>query len=289
MPDETVDGADDQVEDSSTVVSGSEDDTNSGQSTDEPTPGSPDESAGQEDDTDQPLTDEEIEALRNNPEELRKAVMRGRDYTRKTTQLARLRDFGEAFSRDPRGVVRRLAAQVGMQLPDEPGSGSGAPPDPVRDARDKIAEVLGEKAADVLVPILQSLADRSTAPLATRVDELSGQTALAQAESVIETFTAQVPDWKKFEPAMVKLSQEISPRKGMDPLKWMRHLYTLASQGASNADRARKLVDRVTTSVRGSDSRTAGTQSSRVNQTPNRPPTFDEAWSAAVRGKRLEF
>lgn len=289
MPAETVDNPDDQPDPETGVASGEVDDTGAA-TTEEPTPGAP-EAEGLEDDTADlgTLTDEEFEALQQDPEKLRKAVMMARDYTTKTQKVAGLRKFVEAFEADPQGTVRKMATGLGLKFADEPAAPAAAAAAAVEDARAQIAAVLGNEAADALVPVLEGMIDKAVAPLRQTTEQVLGTSALTQAESVMDAFTAEQPEWKKLEPKMVALSRTIQAAPGLSPLVYMRMLHTLALANASKADQLRGLTERVTTSVRGSDSRTTGTPTSRVHETPAKKPSFDEAWNAAVRGKKLVY
>lgn len=286
MPQGTVPGSEEQVVDDTTTLDPAvADDTT--RATEEPTPDTGQTEPPDDEPVDGILTDEEFEALKDDPVKLRQELVSA--YTKKTQKVAGLMRFAEAFERDPQGAVRRLAAGVGVAIPD--GAGSRTPTEQAADAktfRDEIAAVMGEEVADKLTPIFQRMAQAATEPYARRQETLESQAALTQAEAVLDTFTAKYPDWKKHEKAMVELSKQIQPTRGTDPVKWMEMLHTLVTNGAGAADRAQSIIDRIQTSVRGSESRRTGTQGSRVAQTPPSLPTFEQAWSAGVRGKRFE-
>lgn len=284
MPAETVPGAEEQVAEETTLDPATSDDTGASQV--EPTPAPGETAPAGEEAVDGILTDEEFEKLSNDPVALRKALVS--DYTKKTQQVAGMRKFAEAFEADPQGAIRKLAAGVGISLPEPGRPGAPSSAEATQTLRDEFAAVLGEEAADKLLPIFDKMMQKRMEPVLQSQQTLAGQAALTQAEAVLETFEAKNPEWRKHEAKMVEISKMIQPARGTDPVKWMDMLYRLATDESSAADKTQQLIDRVTTSVRGSDSRTTGTQGTRVADRPPAKPTFDQAWAAGVRGKRFE-
>lgn len=285
MPADPVPGTEEQEEPDPSLDPGVADDTNASP---EPPPAGGEAEPEGEVTADSILTDEEFDALKDDPVKLRQALQTS--YTQKTQRVAGLQKFADAFERDPQGAIRKLAAGVGIQLPDA-GAGPSTPKgreEAAASIRDEFAAVLGEETADKLMPIFEKMVDQRVAPLRLSTQTLAGQAALSQAESVLESFEAKHPEWKKLEPEMVKWSQKVQPTAGGDPLEYMEVLHQLATNATSNADKTRTLIDRVTASVRGSDSRKTGTPGSRVGDSGPVKPTFDQAWSAGVRGKRFE-
>ena len=247
-------------------------------------PAPPQESSG-----DELLSDEEYNALKSDPVALRKAL--NRSYTQKTQQLAPYRKLIEAFERDPNGTLELLARERGMVLQKPTTEHPAVPTDQtVKVLKDALGPEL-DFLADKLGPAFQTLVNQAVGPVKQSVEMSAAQN---EAQSVLDSFTAKHPEWKKHEVEMTRLAQVFQPAIGSDgkPLvttaEYMENLFQLASRAESSAEQTKRVVARITKANGNVESPASGVSPNHIAPKPAGLPTIEEAFAAAKAGIRWE-
>jgi hypothetical protein len=110
------------------------------------------EAAATDDEPDQfdTLTAEEIAGIKADPalNKLRKQLMRG--YSVKTAELSQLVQLGQAYQKNPTGVLRAMAQHLGLQIYDQAApppavAAPAAPVDPGKELEDLFGPQIGPK------------------------------------------------------------------------------------------------------------------------------------------------
>jgi|WetSurMetagenome_2_1015567.scaffolds.fasta_scaffold61665_3 hypothetical protein len=275
---------------------------------DEGTSGATDDAAAHDDNSDLPelISNERFEALKSNPDALRKEMNRG--LTKGFQKLAGmrkdiepLRDLIAAFREDPKTTLKSLAPQYGLEIRDAGDTGKpAAPQTPEPDLTTQILEAtkasLGaeyEDLAEKLAPAIQWAAELvagvKTQPLQKRTDELLSQQVQREADLTLSTFAKSHPDFKKYEPRMTELMGKFPPSAQVDETEYLEGLYLMASRDATVGDQVKRTVARITESASAASRRESGSVApQKVSASPTSPPTFEEALAAAKRGQRFE-
>jgi hypothetical protein len=271
------------------------------------------------------LTDEEFSQLQtkhaDDPAALRKALEGV--FTKKTQALADQRksserlsqyvDIIDAYEEDPEATVVALGKALGLTVSRE--GEARAETKATETAATTADAIIGEfkeslgpeleYLADGLAPAITKLVERltksaveqETQPIKEQTRGLLGKAAVEATEAVMKTFGEKHPDWEQHEPAMLELSQKLSP-KGMTEIEYLTHLYTIvtaetpeARDKAIDAKAAAKAKATIEKMKRGAE-----TTETRADATPEREvrgrrpdlPSFEDAYAAAKRGERWE-
>lgn len=242
-------------------------------------------SVSDEGDEDALLTDAEFEELQNDPAALRASLQKA--YTQKTQKLGPARQLLAALQKDPDAVIQALADARGIGL--SKGTPAADAASAVGDDLHKMfAEALGPESAKVFLPALDKLIAKHLDPLKKSHEEAQVRAAAEHAKVIESTFTKMRPDWKKYEKAMIQLSNKITPR-GLEPVAYLDLLYVAASNDNAAMKIAQGLVDRITKSaeaVAESKVSSAGASTTQVASTSSKRPSIREAAQMALRGER---
>jgi len=293
-PEETVTDSDDQADE---AVAAPDDDTQEGSDDSESGDSSSESQTDEADEQDagapqgegeeELLSSEELEALKDNPKALRKALNRA--YTQKTQALAEQRRFAEAFRTDPQGTLRRVAAALGMRVTAPESK------EQVDEIHATLVDTFGEEIAGKFRPVMDKLikqaVEAQVQPLRQAQEQVLSQAATTQSQTVLKAFGEKYPDWKKHEKAMLEHAKKIVPsgNGGMTEFEYLEILYHQATRKSSEAETTKKVVDRLTKGAKKTDKPTRGAPASKVASTSSgRVPTFEEAFEAAKRGELLE-
>lgn len=243
------------------------------------------------------LTEKQKQAFRNLPPEVRKA--NDAYFTRRAQAFSSLEQNAqmgaqliEAIKRNPRAALLEAAETLGVQLvPQAPDAEVQALLSSVENALKDVPEIGGEKAKTIAAALAEAV-KLATKPAKDEAAKLVKQTSLTNATSAFTAFAKTHPDWKKYEPQLNKLLDEL-PRP--DGVKWETHLdrlYVIASRGAGIARATKKAVNKSKEAAArrtGSDRRPTSTSSKRVAPAPpSKFPTLEEAAEAASQGIQWE-
>lgn len=300
MPEETVLDADDQAtpDGGEAVDSEPQDDTDgeqdgdsqAGDPSDEDAAGSDDEDGeGDDGDSDEGvLSEAEFNRLKDNPVALRKALNRG--FTRKMQELAPFRRFMNQYNQNPQAAVAALAAGLGMQV----GSGSKPESAPAASRLDgvkqKLEQKYGKEVADNLFPLIKevatAVAGEEVESVRAAQQQIQAAAAEANSKATLKAFEAKHPDWKKYEPAMVKIARTLKVAEGADEGEYLEDLYTLAKSRSNGGSRVAGAIRRMAEKAGKPTAKPTSVPGRRVSKGPTgRTPTFDEAFEAASRGE----
>jgi hypothetical protein len=243
-------------------------------------------------DTDQEeelLSEEEHEALKANPAALRKAYNRA--FTQKAQKMAEQRRFIEAFTKDPVAVITQVAPLLGLKI---------TPPETkaeVDEVRKTFEEQLGPEMAEKLMPAFNKMVEQQVAakvkPLEEGINQQTAQAAKKQSELVLKLFQKKHPDWKKYEPDMLKLARQVVVAKDADMTEdeYLEYLYLIAARRAGKADAAAEAAERMNNAAGKADStgKTRTAPGKRVQPTaPKRKISIRDAMEAAKRGEEWQ-
>ena len=243
-----------------------------------------------EEEIDALLTPEEVAALPKKERSLYEKAQK--NYTLKTQALAAERKEMEqwktlidALQNDPDSAIRQLAERRGLKFAEKPVEQDNTPiPDelkflePIFAAREKAIEAKLEA---------------KYGPLKEQVDSITSQAIAAETESSLAQFEAKNPGWKKYETRMLEIGQEFMPAKPMSDMKYMETLLTLAKINDTEAEKTKKVVEKINKAVASAEPNISGVPTHRVETTPPSNWTgmtdrqqLEAAMAAAKRGER---
>lgn len=247
------------------------------------------------------LSQEEYDKLRDKPEELRKALNKA--FTQKTQALAEQRkalepyqEWVDSFQKDPQGTVRALAERLGIKIEEaetkkEVKDATGELIAELRKDLGPDLEFLADKLAPALERITLKLAGQAVSkeiePLKQQTKALQEEAMVQQIDANLELFSKKHPDWKKYEAKMtekgIRLHPAVDPKTGKPPtwMEYMDDLYYLASKDARDGDIAKKTVERMKDSAEKSESSEGGAPGNRVTKAAPKGMKFDEAFDQA--------
>jgi hypothetical protein len=245
------------------------------------------------------ITDEQAEALKDDPIALRKSLQKA--FTQKTQQLAAERkematykDLIDAYKADPKATIEALARNAGLEV-KSPEETAKPAEDPVEVVRAALAESLGpeyedlaERLAPALAKAVKAEAERATAPLRSMQEQQLQEAALNEANAEMEHFGKQHPDWKEYEAEMNELGAMLTPKPGMKPQQFLKMLYMTVKGDKAIAEATSKALTKMQRSAEGGAKTTGSVAADKVAMTPTKPLTFTEAAALAKRGIRVE-
>jgi hypothetical protein len=265
----------------------------------EPQSSAPSEPRSDDDLDTELLSDEQVDALKNDPTLIGKAYQRA--FTQKTQKLAALRkelepfkDLIAAYRDDPKATIATLARQAGFEVstPDEHAATASDPPKSVQEL---LAESLGpeyedlsERMGPVLEKAIQAEARRITAPLLEVQTKQLQESALREVNAEMDRFGKSHPDWKTYEAEMNKLGAKVQPSADMDPQVYLEMLYLAVKKDTAIAEATGKALNKMQRSVEGAAREGGTVAANKVSQTLPTAPTFKQAADLAKRGIRLE-
>lgn len=212
-------------------------------------------------------------------------------FTTKTQALAAQRKeleewnpLIEGLKTDAAATLEKVAKELGFTVAKaETKTETAELPDewkfmqPVFDARDKAIEA---RLRAEIEPVKQAHS------------AMAVEAAAAETKATIEAFNAKHPGWEKHESKMLELGQLFVPAPGskMTDGDYMEHLFKLATADLSEAERTKKVVDKMNRSANSSEDRTPGVSKERVVHAipPPGKRSFKDAYDAAKRGELWE-
>lgn len=304
--DENVDQPDDVTEDQSTDQTGDDEtdvDEEESAGGDEDTDDDSDEESDEDEESDatELISKSRFDELKKDPEKLHKELLRAankkfRDAAEIRKSASSYAGFISALEENPRAALKELAAKLGMTIEgDTEAAVKKSSADAQAEVLDEVRKALGDdyaELADKLVPAVKAIVDRATQvalkPIVDKQEEIIRDSAMRSSAQAMEQFSKLRPDWKKHEPAMVKLSQKLPPGAGMSESEYLDILYFQVTRDKSTGDAVRRTVNRMTKSA-GESKKTTGTVSKdKVAQRPTGTVSFKDAAAAAIRGERFE-
>lgn len=242
------------------------------------------------DDDSQLLTRSEIEALRNDPVALQKALQRA--FTQKTQNLAPYARLIQELNRDARGTVIALAKQFGVPIAETAAeSAVRTGQQNAQSARDTIMANLeaafGPEGAQALMPVLNHLVEQSVTPIRQQLEQTQAMSVTSEIQSTLDRFTEKHPDWKKYEPKMYEIGKafQLDPASGVSADSYMEYLFRLAKSEQDVSNEAAALLKRQQASASASEPRSRSTSAAAVSAPPKGPVGLRESIQLAMAGK----
>ncbi len=210
-----------------------------------------------------------------------------KNYTLKTQKLAADRkEFDEwkplieALKTRPAEAMEQLATQLGMKLQ--------------KPAQDTPAETLPEEWS-FLEPILSERDKRLEARIRAEIEpvkqahEEAAVKAIAdETASTVKAFAAKYPGWQKHEAAMLDIGKKFMPAAGaMTDFEYMEVLHKLATADQTEAEKTKKVVEKIEKAARSVEPNTSGLSEDRVVHAlpPPDKRSIRDAYEAAKRGE----
>jgi len=235
------------------------------------------------------------------PAAVRKAMQGA--YTRKTQSLAAERKELEgglnllrAIQSDPGAAVRQMAKELGLSIAE---AKEVAQADPTAATAEKLRSVFGEGITQQLFPILQEMLSTHTKSALTPVQEMleavKRESVQRESAATLQAFKAKHPDYEKFQPIMMQLAGNYTPKDGVWTLERLDDLYELATARANRAKDARATSDRMIDSARAAATSAGPRATPKGNFSATPPPAadlnsaMDRAFEAAKRGQRYKY
>jgi len=196
-----------------------------------------------------------IEALKTNPDAA-------------IEQLAQRQGF--TVSKAQRAAAETKAAQTAAELPEE------------LQFLKPVFEEYGKKLLDNL--------RGEIAPIKQATDQMMTQAVAAETEATLKSFSAKYPGWEKYERAMIEEGKSILPGQGMDDFKYLERLYKLVTADVTEAEKTKKVVEKINKSAESSEQKKSGVPDSRVAHSlpPPDKRSMRDAYEAAKRGEAWE-
>lgn len=265
-------------------------------------PVAPDEDASGEDEDFEDLIDQDhFEAIKGDPDKLRKALTRAaakrfQDLTAASKAVEPFVPFLEALERDPQEALTALADKLGVELKSPSKTDvKTATSELTAEMTDRIKATLGDEYADlaprltaVLGTVVREAVKDATKALEARQEQLTRDVALRNANVALTEFQRRHPDWKKLEPELTAMSKRVKPGESVSELDYMELLYDLVMAGRKVGDAARRTAERMTRSAGNGRAAAESVTEALISRRPPGIPTFKEAWEAAKRGERFE-
>lgn len=242
------------------------------------------------------LTDDEYQSLqekhKDDPGALRAALQSA--FTKKTQGLSAVKKFIRDLNTNPDAVIEAMAKRRGFSL-SKPSK--AAPTNAEIDAlRTELTTAVGAETAEKLTgkfeAAIKRMTESSLEPIRQTLDTQAAEAALEQSKLVLEAFNTAHPDWKTHEKRMMEIGNKLSPQ-GMDEGEYLDNLYYLATRDVSDADKTKKVIERMDKGARVASSPAAGSAGSTVRSAPAKAPSLDAAikrgLEAARRGERYQY
>jgi hypothetical protein len=312
------DDANDDEDDSDDDTSDDEDDSDESDDDDD----SDDDESGndwgvdddsEDEDTDffDDLSQEQLAKIKKHPElnTLRKQLMKG--YDKKATQHANLVKLGEAYRKNPLGVLQAIADQMGLQVVKRGDDKAAATedgkkePSKVEVAAGKLEKLFGEKAGPSVKAALMEFVD---AVNDEKMEPVNEKLSKADAEAERARFLSEEASFRErhskiltpeIENAVVKLGEsgEFAPGKNQTAAGYLDSLLevALARQGKSVAKDAgrragKKLREKIDRNKRDREPRGRGSKSGvrKVSRLEKEPESF-KSMSEAIEHAAAEM
>lgn len=236
------------------------------------------------------LSDEEMDALKDKPAALKKALQRA--WTQKTQKLAQAKRLMDALERDPAGTMQLLAQQTGMQVLARDArqtkqEAAEARDEALEELKAKFGDELGVTLHSTLVKIADKMADAKVQPLIKSQERALAEAAAAQTADVLTQFSKDYPDWKKYEKEMRALGEnlQVNPKGGMGPYEYMEMLYHNVTRRRQAAGRTREAVDRLRKGAAKTEPKPKNVPGSRVGPSRPKDNNLRDIIAASIRGE----
>lgn len=244
-------------------------------------------------DTPDPLLSAD-EVAKLTPAQKKQYDQMNRAWTQKTQALAAQRkEFEkwqpliESLTADPDTAIQQLAEHRGFTVSKAQQQAVEAA------ASDTLAQLPAE--LQFLKPVFEqfgqtilSTVEGKLKPVVEAQTQMISEAAAAESQATVEAFSATHPGWEKHQDAMIALGKKVIPTAGqMTDREYMEMLYTLVTAKESEAEKTKKVVDRINKAVASSETKTAGLSSDRVEHAMPPPDkrSIREAYAAAKRGE----
>jgi hypothetical protein len=212
-------------------------------------------------------------------------------FTTKTTALAQQRKAMEEWNplieglkNNPAETLQQVAKQLGFTL--------------MKAEAKAIVDDLPEE-WQFMKPVFEQREKALEAKIRTELEPvkeahkaMAVKAAAAETQSTIEAFTAKHPGWEKHEAKMLELGAMFVPAPGskITDAEYMEHLFKLATADVTEAERTKKVVDKINKAAASIEDRTSGISKERVVHTlpPPGKRSLKDAYEAAKRGEVWE-
>lgn len=249
-----------------------------------------------EDTNDALLTPEEVSKLSPGDRKLYEKAQK--NYTLKTQKLAADRKdidewkpLIEGLKDDPATAVEQLAARFGLKV-------AKADAQDTKTVETKTAETLAELPDDLqfLKPVFEAYGKKllesvrgEIAPVKEAQDRIVSDAVASETESTLTAFEAKYPGWKKHEAKMLEIGKKFVPAAGsMTDFEYMETLHRLATADITEAEKTKKVVEKINKAAQSVEPTTPAAQDSRVEHAlpPPGKRSIKDAYAAAKRGER---
>lgn len=256
-----------------------------------------------DEESDELITDEKFDALKSDPAALRKELQAA--ATKKFQRASEMRKavepyagFINAYERDPKAAAIALVKQLGVSIeePTSKAAGEKAVKKVGDVVRERLTKTLGTGYEDLATGIAEAVEEAAKLVVAEELksvkegqDSLIKDAAGREANEAVKVFSKVHPDYKDHEKEMVALTKKFPPNEGVTEAEYLEAIYTLATAEKKTGDKVKKVIDKMTKSVKGAEGKSRTVTDKTVSKGPSgRNPTFGEAAAAAERGERFD-
>lgn len=255
--------------------------------------------AEEDEDVQELISPERYEALKGNPEKLRKELNRA--ATKKFQKLAEQRRalepyqaFIDAFNEDPAAALSAIAPQYGLEVKtkDTPKVDqvdlNQVAISLLREAAGPEYEELAERLGPALTKLITTAAAEASKPLIARQEALVRESGQRELAANLEAFTKRHPDWQQVEPQMVALTKLYPQGPGVKDQDYLESMYILATHNRTVGSRTKETLSRMVKSAETASRDASPVAANQVALRPAGLPSFRDAAAAAARGERYD-
>ena len=183
----------------------------------------------------------------------------------------------EALKSNPEAAIEELAKQRGLSI---------ARPKQDTPVEDDLPPELA-----FLKPVLEARENRieariraELAPVKEAQAHATNEAMARETEATKEQFSAKYPGWQKHEAKMLEIGQRIIPIAGkMTDFEYLELLHTMATANISEAERTKKVVEKINKAAQSVEPTTPGVSENRVEHVmPSGLTDSSTRWKAAV-------
>lgn len=258
------------------------------------------------------LSQEQLTEIKKHPElnALRKQLMKG--YEKKTTQHANLVKMGEAYRKNPLGVLQAIADQMGLDVVkrgDAPGAKDDKTPSKVDVAAQKLEKLFGDKAGPA---VREALGEFVAAVNDEKMVSVNEKLSKADVETEKARFLKEESDFRErhskmltpeIEAAVVKLGEsgKFAPGKNMSAGEYLDTLLEIAMARSGKTlakDAGRKVSKKLRAKIdknkrerepRGRGGKSGVRKVSRLESEPEKIRSMSEAIEIAAAEMEDDF
>lgn len=228
-------------------------------------------------------------------------------FTTKTQVLAEKRKGVEKWDRlitaldtNPDQTLEELAAARGFKLSKSEKSADGkkvTTETPADQVKQEIDQALADMPDELkfLKPYFEKFAAKLTSSIDSKMkpiqeshQQMTNQAIETQTAATLKSFSTAHPGWEKHETKMLEIAQKIQPSGKMPEFEYLETLYNLATANQTNAERTKKVVDKINKSAAAAETVGSGVSEKQVVHALPSPDKrgIREAYEAAKRGER---